>query len=240
MQRPELKLEEETAGRDAALVVVPGYLSRERGADNRWIPALRACGWDGAIYSLGWDASSARSLIETLVLRGGLLGVRTHWWWIKRRAQRTAIEHSGPLLRNGLPHPRVSLVGHSLGAHLVYHALTEARPRPVIDDWILAGGALRRDSATAWRRACGSIGGRVLNLRNEADLVLGRLFRAAERLHSPCGLKPIKHPADNLVEIDVTEAMAAAGQTGLLDSHSGYPLVLPTVLRFVDGRAEPV
>ena len=134
---------------------------------------------------------------------------------------------------------RVSLLGHSLGAHLAYHALIHARPRPVIDDLILAGGALRRDSSLDWRRACSSISGRLLNLRNQEDAVLSRLFRSAERGHAPCGLKPVKHPGENLVEVDATRAMSAAGQTGLLESHSGYPRALSSVLRFADGRAEP-
>lgn len=174
------------------------------------------------------------------MLRGGLLGARTHWWWIKRRARRTARLHAGPLLREGLPFGRVSLLAHSLGSRLAYFALTEARPRPVIDDLILAGGALRRDSSTAWRRACDSIGGRVLNLRNQEDFVLARLYRTAERLHALCGLKPVKYPGDNLVEVDATAAMAKAGQTGPWESHSGHPHALASVLRFVEGRAEPV
>jgi len=240
MKAPRLHLEQEAAGRAAAIVVVPGYLSVGDGPDAGWPGALRACGWDGAIYSLYWDASNFRGLVAAFVLRGGLFGARTHWWWIKRRARRTAALHLGALLREGLPFDRVSLLGHSLGALLAHHALLEARPRPVIDDLILAGGALRRDSSLDWRRACGSISGRLLNVRNQHDAVLGRLFRSAERGHAPCGLKPVKHPGENLVEVDATQAMSAAGQTGLLESHSGYPQALPSVLRFADGRAEPV
>jgi hypothetical protein len=240
VKAPELQEEEGTAGRDAAIVVLPGYLSEEQGPGAGWTGALRACGWDGAIYSLRWDASTYRGLVEAVVLRGGLVGARLHWWWIKRRARRTAALHAGPLLREGLPFGRVSLVGHSLGARLTYFALMESRPRPVIDDLLFAGGALRRDSSTAWRRACDAIGGRVLNLRNAEDFVLRRVYRAAERLRTPCGLKPVKHPGANLVEIDATAAMRAAGQTGLLESHSGYPAALPALLRFVEGRAEPL
>ena len=134
----------------------------------------------------------------------------------------------------------MSLIGHSLGARLAYFALTEARPRPLVDDLVLAGGALRRDSSKAWRRFCGCVGGRVLNLRNEEDFVLRNLFRPAERLQNPCGLKPVKHPGPNLVEIDATAAMREAGQTGALDSHTGYWQALPRLIRFVDGRVEPL
>lgn len=239
MEAPRLQLESDPAGRDAAVVVLPGYLTEGTGPDAGWPQALRASGWDGAIYSLHWDASTFRGFAEAFVLRGGLLGARTHWWWIKRRARRTARMHLGALLREDLPFERVSLVGHSLGARLAYHALIESRPRPVIEDLILAGAALRRDSSSEWRRACGSISGRLLNLRNREDVVLSRLYRGAERGHAPSGLREVKHPGPNLVEIDATDAMTTAGQTGMFESHSGYHHALSAVLRFVEGRAEP-
>ena len=39
---------------------------------------------------------------------------------------------------------------------------------------------------------------------------------------------------------EYTAAMREAGQTGALDSHTGYWQALPRLIRFVDGRVEPL
>ena len=97
MDAPLLQLEDEARGREAALVVVPGYLTEDRGPDPSWPGALRECGWDGAIYSLRWDTSSYRRLVTVVLSGGGLIGARIHWWRIN------AFGPPGHTLNGGLP-----------------------------------------------------------------------------------------------------------------------------------------
>jgi hypothetical protein len=209
---------------DDALLVCLGYLSdRKHGpvAMAKWVEGIRRAGWPGSIHHLWWDASNWGSFASDNLLLGPV-GASLHWDDAKRRAKKTARRHTRSILEP-LSGPRISVLAHSLGARLTYYMGFEAAAmgQPLRDVYLL-GGALRRDSSKRWGDFADHLTGRVINVYNREDEVLGTLFRAAE-WGNPCGRKPIKARHSRIINFDATKVIHS-------DEHGAYKRHLPAMV----------
>lgn len=218
----ELVLTERGEG-DRALVLVRGYLNRQRGRQReRWLAAIRGSGFRGDVYEFVWDASSPLRF-ATNVWR------YRDWHATARRARRMG-RYWFPRVLAQLPHARVDVVGASAGGALVFHALTSPllTAGQVQSAWLL-GAALPRDVAEAeWQSVLSRIKGQVHNVYCPNDLVLSSVFAAANRGGRACGAGPIPFADARLVNWDASGWIG--GQKRSLASHNNYCAALSRLL----------
>ncbi len=231
-----------------ALVVVKGYLSQADASDDIVRP-VRNAGWRGAIYRFHWDSSHVNSLLAEYLLPtvrafphgalpigpAGLVAAVTHWDLARSAAQSAGRDHLSKLV-DTLPEKRVTLLGHSLGARVVFHALLARSAQPsrsrdaIVTNAVLTGAAVRRNQED-WDCVAAAVEGRIINIFNENDMVLKYLFGIAKlKSGSACGRKPIEFRSPKISNFCVTDEFARAGLKGFLDSHQGHwPLLLRTI-----------
>jgi pimeloyl-ACP methyl ester carboxylesterase len=138
--------------------------------------------------------------LASLLVRSGvtMTAMLAHWIQIRSRAERIGREDLPDMLSR-IPEGRVSVVGFSLGALIVYHGLLNARQteEPLIHNAVLLSGAVPHGDPETWACALAGLEGRLVNVYNPQDTMLKYLFRIAQLSpEKPCGLTPVElsHP----------------------------------------------
>ena len=126
------------------------------------------------------------------------------------------------------------LMGHSLGARVIYYALAalSTRQEKIVRDVYLLGGAVDRNDESGWGEAIKSVKGRIYNCFSSKDQVLTCLYRGANAfLSDPIGLGPIVGKSEQVSNIDCSD---------LVDSHMVWKEHLPAVLDRIETRSPGV
>ena len=106
----------------------------------------------------------------------------------------------------------VTLVGYSMGARLIFHALTymaEHHPedaRGVVDDVVLLGGTMS-DDAKAWAKVRSVTCGRLVNGHCDGDWLLALLYRYKSWNLGVAGLGPVE--CAGVENVDLREVIAS-------------------------------
>ena len=210
---------------DEAMIIIKGYLSDKVSpseVSDDYLDRLRDAGWRGAVYHLWWDASDSSIVPSTMgagsadsrplmmgpIPMGSPLGARYHWSRLKKRAKRTGRDHVLKLIKDQVTESKVSLLGHSMGARVVYYLMRTVaykiieNPDFKFENVYLLGGAVRRDSAKEWAVVVWSVRGQIVNVHNKDDKVLSVFYRAAELRQNACGRKRIKEVHPQIVNVD--------------------------------------
>ena len=197
MERPELRLLSRPAGSFKALVFIDGYLSEDKVRDNTLLSVLSYLGWQYSVYQLYWDASNKLSCASQLVI--------LNWQKCKSRATSVGKDYLPSLIESQIPEQNTSLVSHSLGARVAYYCMENwSASHHSLEDVILLGGAVRRDSSKNWGYVASKIRGTLINVYNEDDFVLKTTFKLAEAGNNACGRKPIKEYHSRIRNEDAT------------------------------------
>ena len=233
---------------DESLVFFKGYMSErytETADSNLWVRQIRAAGWRGAIWQLQWDSGRSGEILRkigfTMLVRLGMklvkrrlllplppIGVyelneiRRHWATVSQRADVVDASAILDLVRHEMKSGKVTLLGHSLGAKIVFNMLCRGRRDGfVFKDAIFMGGALPRRSEV-WIDAVDSVERTLLNVHHKGDWVLRYLYRFGEMTRfSPCGLKPIGLEHEKIRNVEVSEWLPRS-----FSSHVRYPEVI--------------
>ena len=116
------------------------------------------------------------------------------------------------------------LVGHSLGARVIFYALENLATRkgaPKVAHAILLGGAVGRDPQH-WETAAKSVSGKIVNCYSRQDDVLKYLYKTGTAFTSdPVGRGPIDSDSDQIANVDATHLVAG---------HTAYKPVLSQVM----------
>lgn len=109
---------------------------------------------------------------------------------------------------------RYVLMGHSLGARVVYYtlqALAESGKPPRIEEVHLLGGAVGNSRAT-WRGISTAVRGKIYNYYSENDGVLRVLYRIGTLFSSePIGRAEIKLRSDRIQNVNVSSLVMGHG-----------------------------
>jgi hypothetical protein len=125
-----------------------------------------------------------------------------------------------------------TLMGHSLGARVIYYALEalSTKDRKRVKDVYLFGGAVARDDVAGWRSAASAVSGTIYNCYSKRDMVLFYLYQGASAgLSSPIGIAPIEGEIDNVVNYDCTD---------LVGGHNEWKARGPAILEKLNRRTE--
>jgi hypothetical protein len=149
MDKPWIESVSPSLGINEALVFANGYLTEnctESYHHNYLVDSLRKSGYKGAIYYLWWDSSNKRNLYGAISQFG--IGVLPHFCKHKKRAKRVGKFSFENLIRLEVLESEVSLIGHSLGARVIYYcgidwSFNHARK---LRNVFLLGGAISRNA----------------------------------------------------------------------------------------------
>ncbi|PHJ59967.1 hypothetical protein VF14_29485 [Nostoc linckia z18] len=212
MECPELRLISSPPGSFKALVFIDGYLSEDKVRDNTLLLALNYAGWQHSIYQLYWDASNKLSCTSQLVI--------LNWHKCKSRAACVGKDYLPSLIKSQIPEENISLVAHSLGARVAYYCMDNWSVKGhSLENIILLGGAVRRDSSKNWGYVASKIKGSLINVYNDDDFILKTAFKLAELGNNPCGRKPIKEYHSRIINEDATSCV---GKTHSLTKYINY------------------
>ena len=134
----------------------------------------------------------------------GLIGNPWHTSLVK--SSMTGILLADLLARTDHPDGFI-LMGHSLGARVIYYtlkALATKTNSPIIDVFVL-GGAVDCNQSEDWMQAIKAVNGRLVNCYSSHDNVLRFLYRGANALSGyPMGLGKINLTSDKIINKDVS------------------------------------
>lgn len=205
------------------LVFFSGFHTRDYDQERLgdWCRAFRKAGWRGSIYWFWWDSCSSHERLN-------MMWSALEWNRANNNAREAGEGYTVPILRS-LPRRRLTLVGHSLGAKVVYFALQsmdDARELRIGDVALLAG-AVHGGSDRDWVKAASRIRGRLVNVYNGRDECLGLKFALGEALRlspgTPCGRSGIEaihtRRASNIINVDATALIDSPSHTqGQIDN----------------------
>jgi len=127
------------------------------------------------------------------------------------------------------PNIKIILMGHSLGARVIYNTLLQADEKGIkVSEAYLFGGAVSRINKAGWMAALKAVDNKVYNFYSANDKILKNLYKGLMRNDEPIGLGEIKYFKNkniklcDLHNIDVTDQ---------IDGHTKYKEKLPELLR---------
>lgn len=156
--------------------------------------------------------SAAGRLVPVASVLGAVGLARNPWHVAMVKADQTGVLLA-EILSRVHRRRRYVLIGHSLGARVIYGCLRALASRrasaSLIEDVHLFGGAVGRLPQADWKSALTAVGGRIVNYHSKRDQVLNRLYRAGTLFQSdPIGYRAIGLRSRKLVERDVTAVVA--------------------------------
>ena len=116
------------------------------------------------------------------------------------------------------------LMGHSLGARVIYYLLNAlaTKDNSIINDVYLLGGAVDRTGNDGWQSVTKAVSGKIHNCYSNNDDTLKFLYQGANALSSsPIGLGKIKFKNDKLANYDFSS---------LISGHMDYKEKMNTIL----------
>jgi len=99
-----------------------------------------------------------------------------------------------------------TLMGHSLGARVIYYALENlsTKEEKYIDDVYLLGGAMEHHDDEGWEKATKAVNGCIYNAYSKNDKILKYLFKGAKLGKTAVGYSPIQYESNNIVNVDAS------------------------------------
>lgn len=222
-------------GLPGGVIAMDGFLTAEKADVDTWRVQLAQLFPHQDWYYLRWESKRLEDLGHTLgrsVVNASLLMTLERWalgaarlagigtgltvaatvGWLAGNPWSVALhkaEETGKLLAFILARTRgapVTLVGHSLGARVIYftlEALAENDCRDRVREVHLLGGAVTNES-DAWAKCCQAVTERIFNYHSDADWVLRALYPVGVFFtNKPIGITPISG-CSRIVNVDVT------------------------------------
>jgi len=210
MDTPWIKQIAPSNGEAKAIVIVTGFLTENATKPYHhrpWIKILRKAGWDGSVYYFWWDSSN-KSNSNSVLWQGP--GYFNYWEKHKRRAKYSGRYYLEKLISKNLNEDSVSLIGHSLGARVLFFGLRDwsssSRLKP--ESVFLLGGAVPKNRK--WFQVAKKLKGRLFNIYNDEDKVLKIEYRISSFGLDPCGLRPITQKHPRIVNINVSRMLGSS------------------------------
>ncbi len=239
-------------GSGEAILFIDGFLTQKEDRSTPWQSGTAIAYPENPLYSVTWEskrladlgylagAGGSRSAVGFFVGRHATKGIadfsapipwativarltRNPWHTAMSKAKTTGFLLAELIARTENP-AGFTLMGHSLGARVVFYALEalSRTGREVVCDAYLLGGAVGVGSPDSWRMAARSVRGTIYNFYSERDAVLRYLYRGVNAfLSQPAGLGPIDASESKIRNVNVTDLVA---------KHTEYKAQLAAVL----------
>jgi len=243
-------------GSGPAIIYINGFLT-EKDEDTRdWRSGIRGGCKDYPWYHLKWDSKNlselgkmiavdgeaarqfAKKLAKKMAKKAGsklnplTLGfllsdlISNPWHTAMVRAAMTGILLADLMART--KNQEFILMGHSLGARVIYYALATlaTKETPIVRDAILLGGAVGSRDTKGWENAARAVKGCIYNCFSKKDLVLKYIYQGANfKISQPIGYQPIVSSSNKIVDVNCTS---------LVNAHTNWKGQLQNILEKID------
>lgn len=241
-------------GAGPCVIFINGFLSQKTDDPRTWKPALRRWFMDSPWYHVNWEAQTRASLGHIFLRDASGKAARRFAIKLAKRATRKAAGRFNPLswaasaadllanpwhvamvkasmtgvlladLVSRIRDREVILMGHSLGARVVYYALQalSTKSNAAVRDAYLLGGAVGAGDEFEWQRAAAAVSGSIHNCYSANDRILRLLYRSANFMRSsPIGIQSIECASPHIRNWDCSD---------LVEGHNAWKAALPGVL----------
>ena len=232
-------------GSEPALMCIDGFLTQGVDTDQEWLSNLPESFKDRAVYIVDWEAKRLRDLatmfsvmgVKQAVAHGGIKGlvlkasklaakrvgpvanvlmaadlIDNPWHVARYKAEETGVLLADLIART---EQKFVLVGHSLGARVIYcclSALRTVKDKTWIDSVYLLGGAVNNsvsdkdESGINWAGIGRAVDGSVFNCYSTNDDVLKYLYNVSQLFQgSSIGRNPVN--SAEVTNVDVTSVI---------------------------------
>jgi len=190
---------------DTLVIFIDGFMSEsilnqffdwKEGVKNRYKEA--------SLYGYKWASSNLKTII-----RGGI----SSWYESVENTQLSAIKLADEIekIYDLQSNMRIILMGHSLGARVIFNTLIELHHKNLkIYDVYLFGGAVSRNDKAGWLAGLSSVENFIYNYYSSNDDILSKLYQFSMFAEEPIGLDKIEFYESkclklaNLKNIDVS------------------------------------
>ncbi|PHQ83915.1 MAG: hypothetical protein COB58_00295 [Thalassobium sp.] len=243
-------------GAEPALMCIDGFLTQDENTDSNWLNNLPEKFADRAVYAVDWESKRLHDIASMIgaigakqigignffkqaVLKaskkaavkvGPLAGLLTAADLIDNpwHVARYKAEEAGVLLADLIARTQQTfiLVGHSLGARVIYFCLSALRTvygKKWIDSVYLLGGAVNNSvtendkTSINWIGVDGAVHGCIYNFYSSNDDVLRYIYNTSQLfMGSSIGRNPINY--DAITNVDVSDLVS--GHTKYKDNLS--------------------
>jgi hypothetical protein len=210
------------ANLDEIIICINGYLNEDNPNQfTEWGEALLKLQTQATIKGFTWISTNLKNALSS--------GVATWYQAVKNSfivAKELLLEIEKIYLQN--PNAKITLMGHSLGARVIFNTLYHAVEKDIkINSVYLFGGAVPRKEKAKWLNISSLVNNKIYNFYSKHDLVLKNLYQGAMFGESPIGLGEIlvyktKDYKNNIINIDVSS---------FVKGHSEYKKNIPSIFK---------
>ncbi len=242
---------------DMQVICIDGFLS-EKGNEqfDDWKQGLKVFESNSMLKGYIWPASSDDKL-TTNIINGISLGVRigsrgnvpgmvaggvagaiavplANWRDAIGKSEKAAqsLFNDIEMIHSYQPNVKIVLMGHSLGARVIYNTLIKmSRIDIKIHSAYLFGGAVAKNNKTGWMHALSAVDTKVYNFYTDNDTTLKALYKAGELFEEAIGLGKIEH--FTLSELQLGEVVNI-DCSDVISGHREYKNNLESLMKMVD------
>lgn len=228
-------------GKKHAVIVIDGFLNQKKQDPHIWKPALREHFIDSSWYHVVWESKKLYDLGGFIAMGAGKKKLKKMAMSAAKKSSKKVASKINPIswttfvadlasnpwhnamvkssmtgilladLLSRVKRTEFTLIGHSLGARVIYYLLNTLSTRNsksrLIRDVYLLGGAVAGDNK-GWSNATKAVKGNINNCYSKKDLVLQCLYRPANAwLSNPIGLNEIKYNS-KIINFDVSNVVS--------------------------------
>ncbi|HCH2417129.1 DUF726 domain-containing protein [Vibrio parahaemolyticus] len=242
-----IRLHKVQSGDPLNVIVINGFLSEKNSDVTDWLSVLEHSFPSSTVHHYDWDGCNYEKLFRTVNIGGiGLSAVRALTAVGKVAHVGTAVGSGLFEWRKAMKNARLAgenlakyidnqegcfvLLGHSLGARVIYHCLENQKTINKVKGAMLFGGAVGKENP--WEELLRQHSQmNIFNCYSNKDVVLKILYRAGTfYADSPIGLNPIKQDCLNrLHNVDMSNLVSGhmrykTSEVGLmLKAHMAFP-----------------
>jgi hypothetical protein len=242
----------EGSGKGPAVICLDGFLTQGiKGVEKEWVDGLARSFPDSPWYHILWESKALGDLgamaalglhkngmphlanLATKAMKKPSMGLGSvlmglqlagnPWHVAMVKSMMTGALIADMLCRTTQKRKFI-LVGHSLGARVIFYALENLATRkgaPKVAHAILLGGAVGREPQH-WETAAKAVSGKIVNCYSQRDNVLKYLYKTGTAFTSdPVGRGPIDSKSDKIANVDATRLVAG---------HTAYKPILSQVM----------
>jgi len=213
-----------TKNSDELIICIDGFLSemQEKQFED-WKSSLIEFGVQSDIKGFQWGAENLKTFSSAMIVA---------WYGAVEKTKNEALELVFEIEKLSKKYKNISLMGHSLGARVIYHTINPLLKMNIkLKNIYLFGGAVssnKDEAKTIWYNAMCIVKENLYNFYSHHDEVLKRSYKTAMVWDTPVGLESIKPYITKGVQI---EKLKNIDVSDIIKGHTEYKPKLAQILK---------
>ncbi|WP_201523836.1 DUF726 domain-containing protein [Aliarcobacter butzleri] len=197
---------------DEIIICIDGFCSESKNQFEDWKTSFEILNTKSSVKGFKWDSGSIYEVLNWYEKLENTLKAS------KRLAQDIL------MILELSPNKNISLIGHSLGAKVIFHTLEELKENNIkLNNVYLMGGAISRENKQAWSSILSSVKNKLVNFYIDSDEILKKAFQITT-FEKPIGLGEIEYY--KYKDLEVCE-LININVSDIVKGHTDYKNKLP-------------